>query len=1356
LSDERISQLRRLPKDAASANDVLAIVDISASQTKKIQLDDLVAAGVDLIPVAEIDLDKLDQNSTTKLGTVAIASGAITAAKLGDDSSVAVQTTAPVADNFVGRGFFNDSTGNWQVFNGSEYQQVVMPSGGIGDLQVTTEKLADGAVTTAKVSPLGASAYATGSVSTAALADGGVTAVKIASGTITSEQIATGSITGVSLGSAVVTYDKLQNASQGDVLLGRISGSGTYEEIPLTAAGRELLADATAADQRESLGLGTLSTADGTWEDGSSFSGTSTGTNTGDQTITLTGDVAGTGTGSFATTIANDAITEVKVLDGAITENKIGAKAVAASKLGDNSGVVVATSVPIGDGAFVGQQWVNTNTGWEYTWTGSAWLRLQSVSDITFANSSPLTFSATLTDPFTAEITVGQTVQQATTVLAGPTAGEDAAPAYRALLPSDLPVATAEALGINRPGTGLAIADGTVNHSNAVSSGTLNGISFDNQGHITAAVPLVAADIPDLNASKITAGEFATERYADDSVTGEKLADYSTAKIGETLPVADYTGQIFFNPLQKNFFLWDGNVWQPIGISIGAIIFAGTYNASGNTVQSVTSEGSAIGLTVGSGLPAAAADNQNYYLVVSIGGVGVAPAPENQLDPPDLIISNGADWLEVDVSSTYVAQTAAQVGFVPAGEIGSTTVQAAIEEVSDECRNASNITAGTLAVARGGTNLSSYAKGDLIVASGATVLAKLGIGTDGQRLEADSTQPLGLKWATPASGTVTSVASTTAALVVASGTSTTAPSLSIASASTTASGVVMLTNSTSTTSSVLAATATAVKTVADVANGAMQASGSTATGPLRIGTTGSLLFEGSVDNGIRTTLTAANPTSARTVTLPNETGTVITSAGSGVVTSTMILDGTIVNADINASAAIDLSKLATGALPSGITVASANIVDGTIVNADISASAAIALSKLATGALPSGITVASTNIVDGTIVNADINASAAIALSKLATGALPPGITVASANIIDGTIVNADINASAAIADTKLATISTAGKVSNSATTATSANTASAIVARNASGDFAAGTITATLSGNATTATNCSRSVVAGNGLTGGGALSGNVTLNIGAGTGISVAASSIAVDSTVIRTTGTFIQNGQLTIRNGTDSGLLYFERTAAATNLKKWRLGADSDNTFSLVGLSDANEGSGYYFRFTRGGVNGNEVQTFQFMDGSSAWGSINNTTGRLALGVSTAAYRLDLPNTADVQGRGRSNQWVTYSDGRIKTDRKPIQYGLKTVMDMEPLQYFQHNSFSDEKGNLVILNEGDKSIGLVAEDVEKIIPEIVTAPADHAKDLYAIDYGKLTAVLVKAIQEQQSMIDNLEARIAAAGID
>jgi hypothetical protein len=68
-----------------------------------------------------------------------------------------------------------------------------------------------------------------------------------------------------------------------------------------------------------------------------------------------------------------------------------------------------------------------------------------------------------------------------------------------------------------------------------------------------------------------------------------------------------------------------------------------------------------------------------------------------------------------------------------------------------------------------------------------------------------------------------------------------------------------------------------------------------------------------------------------------------------------------------------------------------------------------------------------------------------------------------------GSIVNADINASANIADSKLATISTAGKVSNSATTATSANTGSAIIARDASGNFAGGTFTGEVNRDAQT-----------------------------------------------------------------------------------------------------------------------------------------------------------------------------------------------------------------------------------------------------------------------------------------------
>jgi hypothetical protein len=80
-----------------------------------------------------------------------------------------------------------------------------------------------------------------------------------------------------------------------------------------------------------------------------------------------------------------------------------------------------------------------------------------------------------------------------------------------------------------------------------------------------------------------------------------------------------------------------------------------------------------------------------------------------------------------------------------------------------------------------------------------------------------------------------------------------------------------------------------------------------------------------------------------------------------------------------------------------------------IVNADISSGADIALSKLATGALPTAITVASANIVDGTIVNADINVSAAIAGTKIAPNFGSQNL-VTTGNALLGTTTALDVN----------------------------------------------------------------------------------------------------------------------------------------------------------------------------------------------------------------------------------------------------------------------------------------------------------------------------------------------------------
>ena len=188
----------------------------------------------------------------------------------------------------------------------------------------------------------------------------------------------------------------------------------------------------------------------------------------------------------------------------------------------------------------------------------------------------------------------------------------------------------------------------------------------------------------------------------------------------------------------------------------------------------------------------------------------------------------------------------------------------------------------------------------------------------------------------------------------------------------------------------------------------------------------------------------------------------VTISNAGV---TAIGAGVIVNADINSSAAIAHSKLANatagqvllGTTTTGVVTATTvsgdvtidgagvtAIGSGVIVNADINASAAIDKTKISGTAITAADTgtVTSTMIADGTIVNADINASAAIALSKLASGTSGQ-IIVANASgvpawvsesgdisidangvtaIASGVIVNADISSSAAIDASKITT----------------------------------------------------------------------------------------------------------------------------------------------------------------------------------------------------------------------------------------------------------------------------------------------------------------------------------------------
>jgi hypothetical protein len=197
-------------------------------------------------------------------------------------------------------------------------------------------------------------------------------------------------------------------------------------------------------------------------------------------------------------------------------------------------------------------------------------------------------------------------------------------------------------------------------------------------------------------------------------------------------------------------------------------------------------------------------------------------------------------------------------------------------------------------------------------------------------------------------------------------------------------------DSTSTTSSTTIASSTAVKAAFDLANAALPKSGGRVTGNLEIGPTGSLSFEGSTDDNFETFLAVVDPTADRTITFPNVTGTVVTTGDTGTVTSTMITDGTIVNADINASAGIVDTKLATISTAGKVSNSATTAVSTNTVNAIVTrdgsgnfSAGTITANLTGTASAIADNTVTSAKIVDGAIVNVDVNVSAAIAGTKI-------------------------------------------------------------------------------------------------------------------------------------------------------------------------------------------------------------------------------------------------------------------------------------------------------------------------------------------------------------------------------------
>jgi len=102
--------------------------------------------------------------------------------------------------------------------------------------------------------------------------------------------------------------------------------------------------------------------------------------------------------------------------------------------------------------------------------------------------------------------------------------------------------------------------------------------------------------------------------------------------------------------------------------------------------------------------------------------------------------------------------------------------------------------------------------------------------------------------------------------------------------------------------------------------------------------------------------------------------------------------------------------------------------------------------------------------------------------------------------------------------------------------------------------------------------------------------------------------------------------------------------------------------------------------------------------------------------------------------------ADAWTTYSSRRWKTNIAPITAALDKVQRLRGVYY-------DWKA------DGKHDIGLIAEEVGEVIPEIV-AYDENGVDAKSVDYARLVALLIEAIKEQQKEIEALKATVSSLG--
>jgi hypothetical protein len=129
-----------------------------------------------------------------------------------------------------------------------------------------------------------------------------------------------------------------------------------------------------------------------------------------------------------------------------------------------------------------------------------------------------------------------------------------------------------------------------------------------------------------------------------------------------------------------------------------------------------------------------------------------------------------------------------------------------------------------------------------------------------------------------------------------------------------------------------------------------------------------------------------------------------------------------------------------------------------------------------------------------------------------------------------------------------------------------------------------------------------------------------------------------------------------------------------------------------------------------------------------------------GNVGIGTATPDNLLTVNGGADKPGGG---SWGTYSDGRLKNLNGSYNSGLSQVLKLNPVRYRYKSD------NAMGIRDTDEHVGVVAQDVQRVIPEAVT---QNSKGYLLVNNDPIIWSMLNAIKEQQEEIRALKSELRA----